>query len=96
MIERDDETSECLLFLSSSNQSGAFLLLRLVAVLIQQLEQLHSSILIQHVRELGNGGWNLKMLVQNCLFPVEADVFGPFDETREVSLGSDVLAWGPS
>ena len=34
-------------------------------------------------------------LVQNDLLPLEADVFGPFDETGEVSLGSDVLACGP-
>ena len=34
-------------------------------------------------------------LVQNDLLPLEADVFGPFNETGEVSLGSDVLACGP-
>ena len=34
-------------------------------------------------------------LVQNDLLPLEADVFGPFDKTGEVSLGSDVLACGP-
>jgi hypothetical protein len=45
------------------------------------------------VRELGNGGWDLETLVQNDLLPLEADVFGPFDETGEVSLGSDILAW---
>ncbi|KIJ97987.1 hypothetical protein K443DRAFT_681124, partial [Laccaria amethystina LaAM-08-1] len=44
------------------------------------------------VRELGNGGWDLETLVQNDLLPLEADVFGPFDETGEVSLGSDILA----
>jgi len=65
-------------------------------VLIQQLEQLRSSILIQCVRELGNGGWDLETLVQNDLLPLEADVFGPFDKTGEVSLGPDVLAWAPS
>ena len=34
--------------------------------------------------------------VQNDLLPLEADVFGPLDETGEVSLGSDVLACGSS
>ena len=45
------------------------------------------------MRELGDGGWYLETLVQNNLLPLEADVFGPFDETGEVSLGPDVLAW---
>ena len=31
-------------------------------------------------------------LVQNDLLPLEADIFRPFDERGEVSLGSDVLA----
>ena len=35
------------------------------------------------------------ILVQNDLLPLETDVFGPFDEAGEVSLGSDVLACGP-
>ena len=52
-----------LLLLSSSNQTGLLLLLRLGAVLIQQVEQLHSTILDQCVRELGNGGWDHETLV---------------------------------
>ena len=44
------------------------------------------------MRELGDGGWDLEMLLQNNFLPLEADVFRPFDETGEVSLGSDVLA----
>ena len=44
------------------------------------------------MRELGDGGWYLETLVQNDLLPLEADVFGPFDETGEVSFGSDALA----
>jgi len=31
--------------------------------------------------------------VQTDLLPLEADIFGPFDETGEVSLGSGVLTW---
>jgi len=68
-------------------------LLRLRAVLIQQLEQVRSSVLIQGMRELSDGGWHFETLVQNDLLPSEADVFGSIDETGEVSLGSDVLAW---
>ena len=44
------------------------------------------------MRELGDGGRDLETLVQNDFLPLEADVFGPFDETGEVSLGPDVLA----
>ena len=45
------------------------------------------------MRELSDGGWHFETLVQNDLLPSEADVFGSIDETGEVSLGSDVLAW---
>jgi len=45
------------------------------------------------MRELDDGGWYLERLVQNDLLPLEANVSGPFDETGEVSLRSDVLAW---
>ena len=34
--------------------------------------------------------------MQNDLLSLEVDVCGPFDETGEVSLGFDVLAWGQS
>ena len=44
------------------------------------------------MRELSNGGWDLETLVQDDFLPLEADVFGPFDETGEVSLRSDILA----
>ena len=44
-------------------QTGLLLLLLLGTVLIQQLEQLFNSFLIQCVRELGNGGWDLETLV---------------------------------
>ena len=77
---------------SGSSQTGLLLLLRLGAILVQQLKQLRSSVFIQRVRELGNGRWDLETLVQNHFLPLEADVFRPFDETGEVSLGPDVLA----
>ena len=73
---------------SGSSSPSAFFFLRLGAVFIQQLKQLRSCIFIQGMA----GG----TLVQNDLLPLEVDVFGPFDETGEVSLGSDVLACGPS
>ena len=31
--------------------------------------------------------------MQTDILPLEADIFGPFDETGEVSLGSDVLTY---
>ena len=54
------------------------LLLQLGALLIQQLEKLRSSSLVQGIRELGSGGWDLERLMQNGLLPLDADVFGSF------------------
>ena len=38
------------------------------------------------MREPGNGEWDLYTLVQNDILPLEADVFGPSDETGEVPV----------
>ena len=81
---------------SSSSQPGLLLLLRLGTILIQQLKQLRSSVLIQCVRELDIDRRDLKILVKNDDLPFDVDVFGPFDETGEVSLGLGVLAWASS
>ena len=45
---------------SSSSQPGLLLLLRLGTILIQQLKQLRSSVLIQGMRELGVAGGTLR------------------------------------
>ncbi len=41
--------------------------------------------------ELSNGGRDLEALVQDDLLALKANVFGPFDEAGQVSLGLDIL-----
>jgi len=77
---------------SSLSETGLLLLLRLGAVLVEELEELGSGVLVQGVGELGNGGWNLQALVEDDLLALEADILGPLDEAGEVSLRADVLA----
>ena len=86
MIGKDNKTREgnerTLVSFSFSSAADAAvavkLLLQLGATIIQQLEQLRSSSLVQGMQEPGSGGWDLETLVQNGLLPLEADVFGPF------------------
>lgn len=78
--------------LGSSVKTGLLLLLGLRAVLVKELEELGSGILVQSVGELGNGGRNLQALGEDDLLALKADVFGPLDETGEVGLVLDVLA----
>lgn len=77
--------------LRDSLKTSLLLLLGLGAVLVQQLEELSSSVLVQGVRELGNGRGNLETLVQNDLLALEANIFGPFDEASQVGLGLNIL-----
>ncbi len=78
---------------SSSGSSETSLLLGggLGTVLVQKLEQLRSSVLVERMRELGNGRGNLQALVQDNLLALEADVFRPFDETSQVGGVLDIL-----
>jgi len=84
-----------LLLLSSSLgegiNTGLLLLLGLWAVLVQELEQLSSGVLVQGVRELGNGGGHLEALVKDDLLALKANIFGPLDEAGQVSLVLNVL-----
>lgn len=77
--------------LRDSLKASLLLLLGLGAVLIQQLEELSSSVLVQGVRELGNGRGNLETLVQDDLLALEANIFGPLDEASQVGLGLNIL-----
>jgi hypothetical protein len=84
-----------LLFSGSFGESlETFLLLDLGlrAVLVKELEQLCSSVLVESVRELGNSGGDLQALRKDNLLALKADVLGPFDEASEISLGTNVLA----
>jgi len=77
---------------SSGQKAGLLLLLGLGAVLVEELEQLGSSVFVQSVGELGNGGGNLQALVEDNLLALETDILRPLDEASEVSLGPNVLA----
>ena len=77
--------------LRSSVETSLFLLLSLGAVLVEEFKKLCGGVLVQSVGELGNGGGNLQALVENDLLALEADIFGPFNESGQVGLWLDVL-----
>ena len=61
-------------------------------VLVQELEQLRRSVLVESVGELRDGRGDLQALAEDNLLALEADIFGPLHEAGEVLLGLDVLA----
>ena len=67
-------------------------MLSLGAVLVQELEQLRGSVLVEGVRELGDGRRDLQALGEDDLLALQADIFGPLHEASEVLLGLNVLA----
>lgn len=66
---------------------------RLWAVLFQQFEQLDAGLLVQCLRKLVDWWRNLQALLQNGLVTLDADVFWPSDETRQIAFGLDVVAY---
>jgi len=84
-------------FLSLSGSFGqslkTLLLLDLAlwAVLVEELEKLRSSVLVQSVGELGNSGGNLQALGKNDLLALKTDVLRPLDEASEIGLRTNVL-----
>jgi hypothetical protein len=67
-------------------------LLSLGTVLVEELEQLGSGVAVQGMRELSDGGRNLQTLMKDDLLALEANIFGPFDETRKITFMLDILA----
>ena len=45
------------------------------------------------MRELSDGRGDLQTLAEDDLLALEADVFGPLDETGEILVRLNVLAW---
>jgi hypothetical protein len=78
-------------------QTSFLLLLCLWAVFVQKLEELRGGVLVEGVRELCDGGGDFETLAQDDFLALEADIFGPFDETGQIRFGTDVLAckWIP-
>ena len=79
--------------LGGSLEASLLLLLRLGAVLVQELEQLSSSVLVESVGELSDGRGDLETLVEDNLLALKANIFGPLDEASQVGLGLDILAY---
>ena len=79
--------------LSSGVEAGLLLLLRLGAVLVEELEELGGRVLVQSVGELGNGRGHLEALGEDDLLALQADVLRPLHKARQVSLGLDVAAY---
>jgi len=76
----------------NSLKTRLLLLLSLRTVLVQKLEQLRGSVLVEGMRELGNGGRYFETLTQDDFLTLEADVFRPFYETGQVGFGTNILA----
>jgi len=85
-----------LLFLSgilrSSLKTSLLLLLALGAVLVQELEQLCSGVLVERVRELGDCRGDLETLAEDDFLSLKTDIFWPLDEAGQVRFGPNVLA----
>ena len=79
--------------LSDGVETGLLLLLRLRTVLVQEREQLGSSVLVEGVGELSNGRGDLETLVEDNLLALKANIFGPLDEASQVGLGLDILTY---
>jgi len=76
---------------SSRLQTSLLVLLRLGTVFIEEFEQLGSRVLVQSVRELGNGRWNLETLMKDNFLSLKTNVFRPLDEASQVCSRTDVL-----
>ena len=74
-------------------KTGLLVLFGFGAVLVKELEELSGGVLVQSVRELSNGGGDFETLVEDDLLALKADVFGPLDETGQIGLGADILAY---
>ena len=64
--------------------------LRLRLVLLQEAEEVGSCLLVKSHGELVDAWGDLESLVKSLLLSLETDIFGPFDESGEISLGLDI------
>ena len=51
------------------------------------------GVFIESVRELCDRWRYFQTIGENDLLSLEADIFGPLDESREISFGLDILAF---
>jgi hypothetical protein len=66
--------------------------LGLRSVLVEELESLGSSVAVEDVLELSKSRGNLQAHLKDLLLALEADILGPLNHARDISLGLDVLA----
>ena len=59
--------------------------------LVKQLEKLSSGVLIQCVRELGNGRRNLQTALKDNFLPLKSNVFRPLHKSGEIPYGLKIL-----
>lgn len=66
--------------------------LSLRSVLVEELERLRGSVLVEDVLELGDCGGDLQPHVEDLLLALKTDILRPLHHARKVALGLDVLA----
>ena len=74
-------------------ETSLLLLLGLGTILVSKLKELSGSILVEGVRELGDGRRDFQALVEDNLLALEANILGPLDKASQILLGLDILTW---
>ena len=94
--ERLVSLGDFLLFsLGSSNSTKTFALFLLAfgSVLVQQLEELSSSVLVQDLSELVKSRRDLETLVQDLLLALKTDIVRPLNEAGNIALRLNILTY---
>jgi hypothetical protein len=60
---------------------------------VHQLEDLSSSVLVQDVSELVKSRRDLETLVDDLLLTLKLNILRPLDETRDITLGLNILTY---
>lgn len=76
---------------SGSGKTSLLFLFGFGAVFVQEFESLGSGVFVHNTGELVKNGGNLQTLLEDSLLTLETDVFGPFNETRKITFGLNVL-----
>lgn len=72
-------------------ETSLLLLSGLWRVLLQELQQFRSLVLVESVGELVDHGWNLDSLEKNLLLTLESDVLGPSDISCHIHAWLDII-----
>jgi len=78
------------LVLGGGGQSLFLFLLSLRGVFAEELEEVGRLVLVESLGELMDGGGNLESLQQDSLLSLKNNVFGPSQESGQISLGLNV------